>query len=96
MLFANAQGIDAWLGPILASLMSFGTAFFAYLTTRDKLRYDAKMLGLEKDVDGLRCDLKQAEDSHAECRDEHAKLAAEVRELQKQLLSRPTNPRGKP
>lgn len=44
MLFAET-GME-WLGPIVTAIMAAVAALFAYLTTRDKLRFDAEMASL--------------------------------------------------
>lgn len=71
-IFAEDPGSwTAWavVGAMVTTLGAFGTAVLGYLSTRDKLKYDAELAQLRKDV--------------AESRAEHEKCQAAQRELEK-------------
>lgn len=84
-LFADVSPVEQWLGPIVAGLLSLGTAFIAYLGTRDKLRYDVRMATLEADNHRLKDDVARLTSQHSTCEEKHDQLQAEVSALRAEL-----------
>lgn len=84
-LFADATPLEQWAGPLGTSLLSFGTAFLAYLGTRDKLRYDVRMATLEADQKRLSEENAKLHDQHAECESKHSELQAELATVKARL-----------
>lgn len=62
VLYAQAgieQAAITWVGPVLATAGATSAALFAWLTARDKLRYDVKMAVLEQKVEQCEADRRE-------------------------------------
>lgn len=72
--FADASTTaEQWFAPVLTSVMNVFASFFAYLSSRDRLRFDARVSALEK--------------THEQCQKEHDLAKAEAKKL-KQIVAR--------
>lgn len=74
MLFAEAEVAAG--ASVVACLLAAITGLFAWLTARDKLRYDVLMVQLETKLDAVTRDV-------ASCHAERDKLRGDVAELEK-------------
>ena len=73
-LFADAPTqAEQWFAPVLTSIMNVFASFFAYLSSRDRLRFDARVSALEK--------------THEQCQEEHKVSKAEAKKL-RQIVAR--------
>ncbi len=91
-LFAETSEVEKWIGPIITALLASVTALFAWLSARDKLRFDAKTAKLESDILYLktgheRCEQERREECAEYARD-RVKLEGELHELRELVMNR--------
>lgn len=80
-LFAEVSEMEKWIGPVLASAASLAATIMAYLTSRDKLRFDSERVKMQSDIAYLT-------DQHKVCHEESLSQASEIRELRRQMYAR--------
>lgn len=79
MMFAETDLSHAGLAAmVLSTFGAAATAYFAYLTTRDKLRYDAELVGLRKDVVVLQRQEADTRGRLLECEEDRERLWTEL------------------
>lgn len=80
MLFAESS-LDAWIGPILTSVAGLAATIIAWLTARDKMRFDAERVKMLADIQYL-------QQENLDCHDNHRSLQAEFSELRSEVARR--------
>ena len=78
------------VGAVLTSVSALAAALFAWLTQRDKLKYDARMVKLQADIEALQKAEREWTEALKECEERSAKMERdfkqEIQELREQLF----------
>lgn len=89
MLFAQETGtIITVVGMVLASLGASVAALFSWLSARDKLRYDAKIIKLESDISNIQKDILECNNEKEKLRERIEKIEQERQQESKELRER--------
>lgn len=87
LLFADATEMEKWVGPVLTTAAALAASLFAYLSGRDKLRYDAERVQKEAERLQMRSDIDHLTRRSAECEIREAMLRKRVDDLEGRLLA---------
>lgn len=71
---------EKWVGPVLTSSASLAATFFAYLTARDRLRYDSSMQIRDNQI-------VQLQKESAECGRDRRKQARQINRLARNVMA---------
>ena len=85
-LFADAPSeLEKWLGPIITAVMAAVASLFAWLTTRDKYRFDAEKVGMQKDIANLTEKVGVCESERDDLKAENVRLWMEIGTLRRKI-----------
>lgn len=77
---------EKWIGPILTSVVNLAATYFAFMTARDRLKYDANSTITASRLKTLEAEASQCQKDSKQLR---RRLNRVVANLQAQMMNRP-------
>lgn len=94
MLFADAADPAlVWIGPVLATVGASVAALFSWLSSRDKLQFDATLVELRAQIATLTAHTAECHEERKAERERADRLEDEIGELRRAMLTKQDTPR---